>query len=125
MQKHGEDMLPVAYFSKALRKAEKKYPAIQQELMAIVKDIAAFRQILYGRHFIILSDSKPLKHYKKSTSPMDIITRWLLSLREYSFTFKPGVKIRRSLRVEKPSVKLMTTFIVMVVKTKFIAAKYH
>ena len=92
LQKYGENMLPVAYFSKALRKAETRYPAIQIELMAIVKGITAFRHILYGRHFIIISDSKPLKHYKKSSSPMDIITRWLLTLSEYSFTFEhiPG-----------------------------------
>lgn len=53
LQQHGEHLLLVANFSKALRKAEIKYPAIQQELMAKVKGIATFRHILYGRKFII------------------------------------------------------------------------
>ena len=75
LQQHGEDMLPVAYFSKALKVAEKRYPAIQLELMVIVKAVTAFRQLLYGRHFIILSDSKPLKQYQKTTSPIDRVTR--------------------------------------------------
>lgn len=81
------DLLPIAYFSKVLRKAKTKYPPIQLELMAIVKGMAAFRNIAYGRHFIVLSDSKPLKHYKHTTSPADIVTHWLLDIREYTFTF--------------------------------------
>ena len=65
LQNHGENLLPIAYFSKALRKAETRYPAIQLELIDIVKGISAFRNILYGRQFTILSDSKPLDKYKK------------------------------------------------------------
>ena len=34
LQKHGKNLLPIAYFSKALRKAETRYPAIQLELKA-------------------------------------------------------------------------------------------
>lgn len=92
LQRHGEDLLPIAYFSKALRKAETKYPPIQLELMAIAKALTAFRNLLYGRHFILLSDSKPLRHYRKTSSPADIITRWLMDISEYSFTFShiPG-----------------------------------
>ena len=73
-------------------KAETRYPAIQLELMAIVKGISAFRNILYGRQFTILSDSKPLDKYKKITSPVRIITRWLMELEESQFIFQhiPG-----------------------------------
>ena len=92
LQKHGENLLPIAYFSKALRKAETKYPAIQLELMAIVKGISAFRNILFGRQFTILSDSKPLDKYKKTNSSAGIVTRWLMELAEYQFIFQhvPG-----------------------------------
>lgn len=92
LQKFEDNLLPVAYFSKALRKAETRYPAIQQELMAIIKGISAFRYILYGRQFVILSDSKPLDKYKKTSSPAGIITRWLMELAEYQYIFQhiPG-----------------------------------
>ena len=50
----------------------------------------------------------------------------------FIFTLQPGVKIRSSqlgangtLKVEKPGIKFMTAFKVMVVKTKFIVAKYN
>ena len=82
------DLLPVAYFSRTLSKAEKSYPAIKLELLAIVSSIRAFKQYLYHRDFIILSDCNPLKNYRKITSPADIVTRWLLELGEYSFTFQ-------------------------------------
>jgi hypothetical protein len=92
LQKFGEDFHPVSYFSKTLNKAESKYAAIKLELMAIVKAVEAFKSYLYNRHFFILSDSKPLKHYHRTESPVNIITRWLLTLGEYSFTFQhvPG-----------------------------------
>ena len=92
MQEANGVLLPISYFSKGLRGAEKRYAPIQQELMAIVYGIRAFRYLLYGRPFIILSDSKPLAHFRKTESPAKMITRWLLELSEYTFTFQhiPG-----------------------------------
>lgn len=92
MQKQGDDLLPISYFSKTLKESESRYPAIQLELMAIVKGVCAFEYYLRGRHFFILSDSKPLKHYSKISSPANITSRWLLTLGEFDFTFEhlPG-----------------------------------
>lgn len=92
LQEHDDEKLPVAYFSKALSSAEAKYPGIKHELMAIVRGVSAFRYYLYNRHFVILSDSKPLEFYKRCRSPADVTTRWLIELSEYSFTFRhlPG-----------------------------------
>lgn len=88
MQEFEGELYPVSYFSRTLSRTEVNYPALKLELLAIVKGILAFKHFLYGRHFIILSDSKPLSSYKKSTSPADLTTRWLLLLSEYSFTFQ-------------------------------------
>lgn len=88
MQEHENTLIPISYFSKHLNKAEKNYPPIKLELYAIYKSITAFKQILYNRHFFILSDSKPLKSYRKSSSPQDITTRWLCEMSEYTYTFK-------------------------------------
>ena len=54
--------------------------------MAIVNCICAFRYLLYGRPFVIFSDSKPLVHFCKTESPAKMITRWLLELSEYTFS---------------------------------------
>ena len=92
MQQQGNKLLPISYFSKSLKKAEQNYPPIKLELLAIVKGIEAFKYYLYGKHFTIISDSQPLKHYKKVTSPSDITTNWLLKLSEYDYSFQhiPG-----------------------------------
>lgn len=87
MQEHEGQLKPVSYFSKGLTKGEKNYPALKLELFAIYKGVIAFKQYLYNRKFTIISDSKPLKFYKKSSSPADLITRWLLELSEYSYDF--------------------------------------
>lgn len=92
-QKFNGQLHPISYFSKTLSKSEANYPALKLELMAIVKGVSAFRHYLFNRHFKVLSDSKPLEHFRRTTSPANIITRWLLELSEYSFTFKhiPGI----------------------------------
>ena len=111
LQKHKENLLPVAYFSKALRKAETRYPAIQLEHMAIVKGISTFRNILYGRQFTILSNNKPLDKYKKTTSPAGIITRWLMELEEYLFsnTFLENKISWQTIYLEPQLIKIVLT----------------
>jgi transposase InsO family protein len=88
----NNQLLPVSYFSKTLSDSEKRYPALKLELLAIVRGVQAFKFHLYNRRFVILSDSQPLKFYRKSSSPADITTRWLMELSEYSYVFQhiPG-----------------------------------
>lgn len=88
LQKHGEIFKPISYYSKTLTKSEKSYPGIKLELYAIYKGINAFKSYLFNRRFTLMTDSKPLAHYKKSTSPADITTRWLMAISEYSFDFE-------------------------------------
>lgn len=92
MQKKNGLLLPISFYSKLLSPSEKKYPPIKLELYAIFKGITSFKYQLYNRHFVVLSDAKPLNHYKNSSSPADIITRWLMEISEYSFSFEhiPG-----------------------------------
>lgn len=87
LQKHDDILLPIAYYSKATNTAQKNYPALQLELFALYSSVKAFHTYLYSKAFIVLSDSKPLKHYKSVSSPATIITRWLIFLSEYTFNF--------------------------------------
>lgn len=88
LQERNNELLPVSYYSKSLTPSERNYPAIKLELMAIIKSINAFKFFLFNRHFTVLSDSKPLEFYKRTTSPADLTTRWLVELSNYDFTFK-------------------------------------
>ena len=52
--------LPLAFFSKQLRPAEKKYSAFDKELLALYLGIRHFRYFLEGRVFTAYTDHKPL-----------------------------------------------------------------
>lgn len=92
LQKKDDKLLPISFFSKALKNSESKYPPIKLELFAIFKGLNAFKYYLYGRTFKILSDSKPLAHYKKINMASDITSRWLaeISLYDFEFIHLPG-----------------------------------
>lgn len=92
LQQHDDQLHPISYFSKSLSKSEKQYPAIKLELMAIHHAILAFKSYIYNRKFKLITDAKPLLHYKKTSSPADIVTRWLLDISEFEFEFQhiPG-----------------------------------
>ena len=51
---------PIAYASKSLTDAEKRYACIEWELLAIVFGVQRFHIYLYGRQFKVLTDHKPL-----------------------------------------------------------------
>ena len=51
----------IAYFSRALTKAEKHYSVIQQECLAAVAAMKQFRHYLLGRQFTLMTDHAPLQ----------------------------------------------------------------
>ena len=88
---------PVAFASRSLTPAERKYAQLDKEALAIIFGVSKFHQFLYGRHFTIMSDHKPLKHLlnENSTIPQmasSRIQRWALTLSayQYSILYKPG-----------------------------------
>jgi hypothetical protein len=51
---------PIAYFSRRLRPAERKYSTFDRELLAVYLAIKHFRHFVEGREFFILTNHKPL-----------------------------------------------------------------
>lgn len=89
----GKD-LPIAYASRTLNNAEKNYPTVEKELLAIVWGCKHFRQYLYGRKFTVVTDHRPLTWIFSVRDPSSRLLRWRLKLEEYDFevTYKKGAK---------------------------------
>ena len=88
---------PVAYASRTLTAAEKNYSQLVKEALGVVFAVQKFHNYLYGRHFTIESDHRPLSYIfnsSKAISPTasSRIIRWTLTLSAYTFTIrhKPG-----------------------------------
>ena len=91
---------PIAFASRTLAPAEKKYAHIEREGLAVVFGVKKFHNYLSGRSFQIISDHKPLQalfgeHKAVSSVASARIQRWALTLAAYDYTFsyKPGQEI--------------------------------
>lgn len=80
--------LPVAFASRVLNKAEKNYSTIEKELLSIVWSVKTFRPYLYGRHFIVNTDHKPLIWLWNLKEPSFRLMRWRIKLEEFDFEIK-------------------------------------
>ena len=88
---------PIAFASRSLASAEKKYSQLDKEALSIVFGVKKFQQYLQGRHFTIISDHKPLQYLFSEDKPVPVlasarIKRWALSLSAYDYTIehRPG-----------------------------------
>jgi len=89
----GQD-LPIAYASRTLNTAEKKYSVTEKELLAIVWFCKQYRPHLYGKKFTIVTDHKPLTLVFNVKDPSSRLLRWRLKLGEFDYQVvcKPGVR---------------------------------
>lgn len=55
----GEER-PVAYASRALSQAEMNYSQLDREALAVVFGVSRFYNYLFGRHFFLVTDNRPL-----------------------------------------------------------------
>jgi len=79
---------PVAYLSRALIPAEKKYATHEKEALAIVYAIKQWRAYLSGRHFVVWTDHHSLQHLQKQPNLTGRQARWMESLAEFDFDVK-------------------------------------
>ncbi|XP_046681562.1 uncharacterized protein LOC124368331 [Homalodisca vitripennis] len=88
MQKDGETVLPVAYGSRRLSDAEKKYTTTEKECIAVVWAAQHFRQFLWGRKFTIVVDHHALCWLDKNRDLSGRLGRWALKLMEFDYKIK-------------------------------------
>ena len=54
---------PTAYAYRTLTNAERNYSNLQREALALVFGVKKFHQYIYGRHFSLVTDHKPLESF--------------------------------------------------------------
>ena len=84
---------PIAYASRSLSAAERKYSQLDKEALAIVFGVTRFHQFVYGRVFMLYSDHKPLIHILNEAKSVPVMAsgrlqRWALTLSGYSYSIK-------------------------------------
>ena len=84
---------PIAYASRTLNEHEKRYGQIDKEALAIMFGLKRFHLYLYGRHFTILTDHKPLERIfgPKTAIPSLAamrLQRWAIILAAFNYSIK-------------------------------------
>ena len=92
--------LPVAFASRTLSSAEKRYSQLEKEALAIIFAVRKFHDYIYGRRFILYSDHKPLQYLLSEMKQIpqlasSRIQRWAITLSAYNYSIKhkPGKKL--------------------------------
>ena len=67
-QDQGKGLQPIAFLSKKMLDAETRYPVHEQELLAIIHALTAWRHYLHGSKFVVRTDHKSLQFFQ--TQPM-------------------------------------------------------
>ncbi|XP_054287580.1 uncharacterized protein K02A2.6-like [Macrosteles quadrilineatus] len=84
---------PIAYASRTLSDAEKRYSNIDREALAILFAVRKFHQYVYGRSFTLVTDHKPLQRIFGENRNLpkvmnNRLVRWALELNQYNFQIK-------------------------------------
>ena len=84
---------PIAYGSRTLNEHEMRYGEIDKEALAIIFGLKRFHVYLYGRHFTILTDHKPLERSfgpKTAIPPLAALRlqRWAIILTAFNYNIK-------------------------------------
>lgn len=86
------DERPIAFISRSLTQAESQYSQLDREALAIVFAVGKFFQYLYGRHFELLTDNRPLIRifHPSNVPPMTAgrLLRYAVFLRGFEYTIR-------------------------------------
>ena len=89
----GEERV-IAYSSRLLSDAERRYSTTRLELLAAVYGLRQYRQYLLGRHFTLRTDHAALQWLRRVPEPVGQQARWLDLISEFTFDIqhRPGSK---------------------------------
>ncbi|XP_031328872.1 uncharacterized protein K02A2.6-like [Photinus pyralis] len=84
---------PIAYASRTWTDTEGRYSTIDKEALAIIFAVSKFNSSLYGRHFFLVTDHKPLQYIfsENRTTPKiasNRLLRWATILNSYNYTIQ-------------------------------------
>ncbi|GAA5881029.1 hypothetical protein JCM8547_003592, partial [Rhodosporidiobolus lusitaniae] len=85
---------PCGYYSRQYIAAERNYPTHEQELLAVVAALKAYRIDLLGERFVVLTDHDTLRHFPTQPDLSKRQARWLEVLADYDYdtVYVPGKK---------------------------------
>ena len=85
---------PCAFYSRQYIAAEHHYPTHEQEFLAIVVALKAWRYELMGVHFNVLTDHATLRDFQTQPALSKRQARWLEHLSDFDYTllYLPGEK---------------------------------
>ena len=86
LQDHNGFFLPCYYTSRRLLDRECNYAIIEKECLAIVFALHTFAKYLLMKPFYIQTDHAPLTFLKENKSKNARLSRWALSIQQYSFS---------------------------------------
>jgi hypothetical protein len=94
MQRFDEGLRPIAFLSKRMKPAEQRYPVYEQELLAILNALRAWRHYLGGRHFTVWTDHQSLQYVEASAmaTPRQVRGATWVSEFDFSVKYTPGSK---------------------------------
>jgi len=83
---------PIAYGSKKLNKAQRRYCTTRKELLAVVTFMKEYRHYLYGRPFTVRTDHGSLRWLLNFKEPQGQLARWIQVIQEYDYRIehRPG-----------------------------------
>ena len=89
----GDEERPIALTSRTLSKAEQNYAQIEREALGIIFGVRRFHSYLYGRHFVLLTDHRPLTTILSNSKAIPSMVaarlqRWALILAAHNYTIK-------------------------------------
>jgi len=92
LQMFGDVAHPIAYGSRHLSGAEKNYSTSERELLAIVWASRHFRNYIFGRKVLFVTDHKPLATIKKLKDKSNRLAKMFLKLQDmdYEIVYKKG-----------------------------------
>ena len=89
-QSVGNELRPVAFFSKRLSTSQRSYSAFDRELLAVYLAVVHFKPVIEGRTVTVFTDHKPLVNafYSQTPPKSDRQQRHLSYISEYVCSFE-------------------------------------